>query len=180
MTEPVIPRYRDKPTHAYGIARGALVDAALHNVRQVAAVLVGLAVLFVAGWTGLLLAGAHPVRWGQVLMDATFTVALVMLLEAARRVHLVRAVRRLAGGERWQYAEAHWIGRRGVRGRRLMVLSEDGAACLWVRDMSPATERAIDNRGRVLMLRPALDGRTAVFVDQRATVLLARLTTSAS
>lgn len=179
MTEPVIPRYRDKPTRAYGAAHEVLVKAAVHNLRQVAAVLVGLAVLFAAGWTGLLLAGAQPVGWGQVLMDMTFTVAVVMVIEAARRYHLARSVRTLlAGGDGWQHAEAHWIGRRGVRGRRLMALSEDGAVCLWVRDASRSTERAIEARGRVLMLRPTLEGRSAVLVDQRPTLLLARMTSS--
>lgn len=179
MTEPVVPRYRDKPTRASGGAHAVLVDAAVRNLRQVAGVLVGLAVLFAAGWTGLLLAGAHPVGWGLVVMDTTFTIAILMLIEAARRFNVARTVRLLlVGGERWQQAEAHWIGRRGVRGRRLMVLSEDGAACLLVRDAGRATERAVETRGRVLMLRPTLEGRSAVLVDQRAVLLLARLTTS--
>jgi hypothetical protein len=84
----------------------------------------------------------------------------------------------LRAGERWQYADAHWIGRRGVRGRRLMVLSEEGAACLWVRDPSRAAERAVDAHGRVLMLRPTVAGRSAVLVDRGPELLLARLTSS--
>jgi hypothetical protein len=59
-----------------------------------------------------------------------------------------------------------------------MVLSEDGAVCLWVRDVSWATERTVETRGRVLMLRPTLEGRSVVLVDQRAVLLLARVTTS--
>lgn len=178
MTEPVIPRYRDKPTRAPG-AHDVLADAALRNLRQVAVVLAGLAVLFVAGWAGLLVAGAQPVGWGQALMVVTFAAAVVMLLEAWRRLEVVRAVRvLLSGGEGWQRVDAHWIGRRGVRGRRLMVLSQDGAACLLVRDPGRGTERAVDVRGRVLMLRPTVAGRTAVLVDQRPEILLARVTSS--
>ena len=174
MTEPVIPRYRD--THG---AHGVILDAAVHNLRQVAGVLLGLAVLFAAGWTGLLLAGARPVGWGLFLMDTTYTIAVVMVLEAIRRFHVARSVRGLlARGERWQHAEAHWIGRRGLRGRRLMVLSEDGAACLLVRDPSRSVERAVEFRGRVLMLRPGLDGRSAVLVSQGPALLVARLATS--
>jgi hypothetical protein len=177
VTEPVIPRYRNTS----GGAHGVILDAAVHNLRQVAGVLVGLALLFAGGWTGLLLAGAHPVGWGLFLMDTTYTIAVLMVLEAIRRFHIARSVRALlAGGERWQHAEAHWIGRRGVRGRRLMVLSQDGAACLMVRDASRATERAVDARGRVLMLRPALDGRSAVLVAQGPALLLARMATPAS
>ena len=178
MTEPVVPRYEDAPLRALG-ANDVLADAALRNQRQVALVLIGLAALFVAGWAGLLMAGAKPVGWGQAMMVLTFTIAALMLIDAARRLHVVRSVvSLLAAGERWQHVDAHWIGRRGVRGRRLMVLSTtDGAACLWVRDPSRASERAVDTRGRVWMLSPTDAGRSAVLVDQRPDVLLARLNT---
>jgi hypothetical protein len=181
VTEPVIPRYRDTPAPAPARLLGAhdvLADAALRNLRQVAAVLIGLAVLFVGGWIGLLLAGAKPVGWGQLVMVLTFTVAGLMLIDAGRRLYVAWTVRVLRAGERWQDADAHWIGRRGVRGRRLMVLSGDGAACLWVRDSSRAAERAVDTHGRVLMLRPTAAGRSAVLVDQRPELLLARVTSS--
>lgn len=180
MTEPVAPRHLETPPRAPAhAAHTALVGAALRSHRQVAVVLGGLAVLFVAGWAGLLLAGARPVGWGQLAMVVTFTVAVVMVIEAWRRLHVVRIVRSLlADGEGWHHADAHWIGRRGVRGRRLMVLSDDGALCLWVRDAGRATERTIEARGRVLLLRPTVEGRSAVLVDQRAEVLLARLSTS--
>lgn len=175
MTEPLVPRYREMPPRPPA-AQDLLADAALRNLRQVALVLLGLAALFVAGWAGLLLAGARPVGWGQLLMVITVVAAAGMLVEGLRRLHVWRVARvLLATGGPWQHVDAHWIGRRGVRGRRLMVLSEDGAACLWVRDAGRAAERAVDARGRVWIRPTAKDGRSAVMVDPTPEILLARV-----
>lgn len=173
MPEPVVPRARAaQPPRA---SHDAWADASLANLRQIATVLLGLGVLFLAGWAGLLLAGARPVGWGRLLMIVTVAAALAMLVEGVRRVYLLRSARRLLRANRWLAVDAHWSGKRHMRGRKMVVLCHDGVLQLRVRETNKAAENAVEARGRVWMLRPTGRGRTAVMVEQVPEIFHARV-----
>lgn len=174
MAEPVVPRSRAAkplPTTPHDV----WAQASLANLRQIATVLLGLGVLFLAGWAGLLLAGARPVGWGRVLMIVTMAIALGMLVEGLRRIYLLRSARRLLRVSTWEIVDAHWAGKRGIRGRKMVVLHEFGVFRLWVKEPSRAAERAVEARGRVWMLRPTARGRSAVMIEQVPEIFHARL-----
>ena len=172
MAEPVVPRTRAaKPRAPHDV----WAQASLANLRQVATVLLGLGALFLAGWAGLLLAGARPVGWGRMLMIVTVVLGLGMLAEGARRLYLLRSTRKLLRGNHWQAVDAHWVGGRHVRGRKMVVLHDQGVLRLWVRETSRAAERAVDARGRVWMLRPTARGRSAVMIEQVPEIYHARV-----
>lgn len=173
MTEPVVPRSEAaRPPRA---PHDVWAQASLANLRQLATVLLGLGLLFLAGWAGLLLAGARPVGWGRVALIVTVAVALGMLLEGVRRIHLLRAARRLLRASSWESVLAHWAGKRSFRGRKMVVLHEFGVVRLRVREPSRAAERAVDARGRVWMLRPTPTGHTAIMIEQVPEIFHARV-----
>lgn len=164
VAEPVVPRSRAaKPPRA---PHDVWAQASLANLRQVATVLIGLAALFLAGWAGLLLAGARPVGWGRTLLIVTVAIALGMLVEGLRRLWALRSARRLLRTTSWQSVDAHWAGKRRRRGRVLVVLNQDGVVRMRVRETSKVAEQAIEARGRVWMIRPTDRGRTAVMVEE--------------
>jgi hypothetical protein len=174
VAEPVVPRSRATPPRPLA-AHDVWAEASLANLRQIATVLAGLGVLFLAGWTGLLLAGARPVGWGQVLMIVTVAFALGMLIEGLRRFYLLRSSRRLLRAAAWHSVDAHWVGHRHARGRKLVVLYEDGVVRLWVRETNKAVMQAIEARGRVWMVAPNGRGRSAVMVEQVPEIFRARV-----
>ena len=173
MAEPVVPRSRAaKPPRS---PHEVWAQASLANLRQIATVLLGLGVLFLAGWAGLLLAGARPVGWGRVVMIITVAVALGMVVEGLRRIYLLRSARRLLRASRWESVDAHWAGKRSISGRKMVVLHEFGVFQLRVKEPSRAAERAVEARGRVWMLRPTAHGRSAVMIEQVPQIFHARV-----
>lgn len=174
MAEPVVPRSRPaKPPPK--TPHEVWAQVSLANLRQIATVLLGLGVLFLAGWAGLLLAGARPVGWGRIAMIVTVAVALGMIVEGLRRIYLLRAARRLLRLSQWESVDAHWAGRRSIRGRKMVVLHEFGVFQLRVKETSRAAERAVEARGRVWMLRPTAHGRSAVMIEQVPEIFHARV-----
>lgn len=174
MAEPVVPRSRAAKVPPR-TPHDVWAQASLANLRQIATVLLGLGVLFLAGWAGLLLAGARPVGWGRIVMIITVAVALGMVVEGLRRIHLLRSARRLLRASQWDSVDAHWAGKRSIRGRKMVVLHEFGVFRLWVKEPSRAAERAVEARGRVWMLRPTPHGRSAVMIEQVPEIFHARV-----
>jgi hypothetical protein len=174
VAEPVVPRSRAaKPPPR--TPHDVWAQVSLANLRQIATVLLGLGVLFLAGWAGLWLAGARPVGWGRIVMIVTVVVALGMMAEGLRRIYLLRSARRLLRRSQWESVDAHWAGKRSIRGRKMVVLHEFGVFQLRVKETSRAAERAVEARGRVWMLRPTGHGRSAVMIEQVPEIFHARV-----
>lgn len=171
MAEPLSPYDQ---VHALGDVRPAAdqgrARASLDRTRQSVLVLLGLAALFAAGWTGLMIAGARPVGWGRILVFGMLSMAIALLAEAGWLFYLYRTVRKHVAGGEWVSVDAHWVGK-----RRILVLSGAGAVALRVRTGYRSVEPAVEATGRVWMTPVSDQGRTVLMVDQVPELLLAKL-----